>query len=455
MASTAPPPPPPRADSGYAAMGAETPAGTAPQPVPARWFDGRSSQGRAVLAAIAPGPRGPELTLHPVGAEGGAPEHFAHDAVDWPEAWNPRSPPPRLAVDLGERGSLEIAGDGIARWHAALQAAGHRAGIAQRMQTRWSMLAAVLIASVLVLALFYRYGTPWLATQLTRAVPLGWETSLARETLERMDGDLLRPSRLAPERQQQLRARFDTLVQGMPSAPQRYAGYAPALRLEFRRGMGANAFALPGGTVVITDGLAETASRRGLGDEALAGVLAHEIGHVVYRHTTRTVVEQGVLNIGLGLALGDVSSLLSTGGALVTGLAYSRAHEREADCYALALMGHARLPTAPMADLLLAIAQEQREAPRRGKAPAGDRTKDGREEKDDADGAANQGGEGSTAAKPSAAPGSAPAAREAREEPPRKGSGDSAWMGLLATHPGTEQRAAELRAGHAPHCARP
>ncbi len=164
-----------------------------------------------------------------------------------------------------------------------------------------------------------------------------------------------------------MRARFDTLVQGMPSAPQRYAGYAPALRLEFRRGMGANAFALPGGTVVITDGLAETASRRGLGDDALAGVLAHEIGHVVYRHTTRTVVEQGVLNIGLGLALGDVSSLLSTGGALVTGLAYSRAHEREADCYALALMGRARLPTAPMADLLLAIAQEQREAPRRGR----------------------------------------------------------------------------------------
>ncbi|ABM31388.1 M48 family metallopeptidase [Paracidovorax citrulli] len=433
----------------------DSPPRTPPQPVPARWFDGRSSQGRAVLAAIAPGPRGPELTLHPVGTEGGAPEHFAHGAVDWPEAWNPRRPPPRLAVDLGGRGSLEIAGDGIARWHAALQAAGHRAGIAQRMQTRWGMLATVLLASVLVLALFYRYGTPWLATQLTRAVPLGWETSLARETLERMDGDLLRPSRLAPERQQQLRARFDTLVQGMPSAPQRYAGYAPALRLEFRRGMGANAFALPGGTVVITDGLAETASRRGLGDDALAGVLAHEIGHVVYRHTTRTVVEQGVLNIGLGLALGDVSSLLSTGGALVTGLAYSRAHEREADCYALALMGRARLPTAPMADLLLAIAQEQREAPRRGKGPAGDHAKDGREEKDDADGAANQGGEGGTAAKPPEAPGSGPAARETPEAPPREGSGDSAWMGLLATHPGTEQRAAELRAGHAPHCARP
>jgi Zn-dependent protease with chaperone function len=447
---TAAVPPDSRSASAQAAGPAPQASTGAPQPVPARWFDGRSSQGRAVLAAIVPGPRGPELTLHPVGAEGGAPEHFTHDAVDWPEAWNPRRPPPRLAVDLGERGSLEIAGDGIARWHAALQAAGHRAGIAQRMQARWSVLAVALLASALVLALFYRYGTPWLATQLTRAVPLGWETALARETLERMDGDLLKPSRLAPERQQALRARFDALARDVPAAPQRYAGYAPALRLEFRRGLGANAFALPGGTVVVTDGLAETASRRGLGDDAVAGVLAHEIGHVVHRHTTRTVVEQGVLNIGLGLALGDVSSLLSTGGALVTGLAYSRAHEREADCYALALMDRARLPTAPMADLLLAIAQEQREESKEKKSGAADADTKKEARKDDPAGATGQGAD--VAAAPSGDAGSSPATRQ---EPARKESGDSAWMGLLATHPGTEQRAAELRAGHAPHCARP
>lgn len=447
------PPPDSRSASAQAASPASPASTGAPQPVPARWFDGHSSQGRAVLAAIAPGPRGPELTLHPVGAEGGAPQHFAHDAVDWPEAWNPRRPPPRLAVDLGERGSLEIAGDGIARWHAALQAAGHRAGIAQRMQAHWSLLAVVLLASVLVLALFYRYGTPWLATQLTRAVPVGWETALARETLERMDGDLLKPSRLAPERQQALRARFDALAHDVPAAPQRYAGYAPALRLEFRRGLGANAFALPGGTVVMTDGLAETASRRGLGDDALAGVLAHEIGHVVHRHTTRTVVEQGVLNIGLGLALGDVSSLLSTGGALVTGLAYSRAHEREADCYALALMDRARLPTAPMADLLLTIAQEQRDESQGEKKTGGSGTNEKQQDDGRNKGEAGETGQdGRVAAAPPHPAGSGPATRR---ETARKDRGDSAWMGLLATHPGTEQRAAELRAGHAPHCARP
>ena len=59
----------------------------------------------------------------------------------------------------------------------------------------------------------------------------------------------------------------------------------------------------------MTDELVERRARQGLGDDALLGVLAHEIGHVVHRHGTRMVVEQGVLNVGLGLALGDVSTL--------------------------------------------------------------------------------------------------------------------------------------------------
>ena len=94
-------------------------------------------------------------------------------------------------------------------------------------------------------------------------------------------------------------------------------------------------------------------AQQGLGDDALVGVLAHEIGHVMHRHTTRMIVEQGVLNVGLGLALGDVSMLVSTGSSLLTGLAYRRGHETEADCFAAALMRKAQLPTVPMADLLL------------------------------------------------------------------------------------------------------
>ena len=380
--------------------------------LPGRWFDGRSSQARPVLVGLQPTPRGPSLLLHPLAPHGEAPTVLTNAQVGWPETWSAQRPPPRLVVDLREHGSLEV--DAVGEWQAALAAAGARPGLAQHMQTRWSVLLAVLLAATIGLLLFYRYGTPWAATQLTRWVPMGWETAMADQGQQQMDDGLLKPSKLAPERQTQLRARFDALAQHIPPALQRYPGYTPQWALEFRVGMGANAFALPGGRVVVTDGLVQAAARQGLADDALVGVLAHEIGHVVHRHTTRMVVEQGVLQMGLGLALGDVSAILSTGSALLTGLHYRRSHEREADCFAIGLMRHAALPTAPMGTLLLAIAQDEEEEEKaKGKTPS------------------------------------------ASQPAPRKqGKAEAAhpvWS-LLSSHPDTVERARALQQGQAAHC---
>lgn len=376
--------------------------------VPARWFDGLSSKARPVLVGLRPGPGGPALSVHPLSQPASPPLEFGHAQVGWPEAWSARRPPQRVVVDLQGHGSLEI--DAVADWQVALAAAGGRASLAQRMQTRWSVLLGVLAVSAVGLALFYRYGTPWMATQLTRHVPVAWEAAIADNALRQMDDGMLKPSKLPPERQAALRERFDALALQMPASLQRYPGYAPRLTLAFRSGMGANAFALPGGAIVMTDALVKAAADHQLSDDALVGVLAHEIGHVAHRHTTRMVVEQGVLNIGLGLALGDVSSIVSTGSSLLTGLAYQRNHEREADCFAIALMAYRQLPTRPMADLLLAIA---RDVPREG------------------------------------------AHGDARKDEEAKPAQQSPVWSLLSSHPDTEARASELRAGHAPHCPRP
>src|SRR5690606_8207508 len=119
------------------------------------------------------------------------------------------------------------------------------------------------------------------------------------QALKEVDANFLKPSKLAPERQAELRAGFVRLATLVGPDLQRYRGYSPPLTLEFRSGIPANAFALPGGTIVMTDAMVEQARRSGTGDTALLGVLAHEIGHVQHRHTTRMLVEQGVLNVGL------------------------------------------------------------------------------------------------------------------------------------------------------------
>lgn len=354
----------------------------------ARWFEGRSSRAQDVLVRVQPGARGPDLEIAP---SAGVPLHLACAEVDWPEAWSTGRMPRKLVVDLRARGSLEV--DDVAGWHAAVAAAGHQAPLAQQMQTRWRVFVLALAVAAAALAAFYRWGTPWAATQLTRQVPLGWEMAVSEKALRDLDAGWLHPSKLPPERQEQLRARFERLAAAVAPELRRYPGYAPTLQLQFRSGLGANAFALPGGTIVMTDGMVEAAAKHGATDDALVGVLAHEIGHVMHRHTTRLVVEQGVLNIGFGLALGDLSALASTGASILTGLAYRRSHETEADCFAVALMTRAALPTAPMADLLLKI----------------DPSTGGKQEK-------------------------------------------GSWTSLLSSHPETAQRARELKAGQAPAC---
>lgn len=333
-----------------------------PQPIAplrAKWFNGRSSRPRDVLIALEPGPKGPALRLHVLDLAHKASRRFEHDEVEWPPQWSANRTPERVTITLHEHGSVEI--DQPQAWQEALARAGARPGLAQRMQTRWPVLLGVLLVAVIGLVAFYRYGTPWAAAQLSRHVPLEWELGISQEAMSQIDQRWLKPSQLPPERQAELRTEFTALLARLGPALKRYPSYQPRYELHFRRGIGPNAFALPGGTVVMTDELVAIAAKRGLSDDALLGVLAHEIGHVEHRHGTRLIVEQGVLNVGLGLALGDVSSVVSMASTVLTGLAYRRQHETESDCFALALMAQAQRPTAPMGDLLLGMSQGEGE----------------------------------------------------------------------------------------------
>lgn len=87
-----------------------------------------------------------------------------------------------------------------------------------------------------------------------------------------------------------------------------------------------NAFAIPGGTVVIHTALIEAAKT----PEELAGVLAHEVQHVEQRHSLRAMTQSLGTVAALGLLLGDVSGPAQIAASL-SQLSYSRDVEREAD----------------------------------------------------------------------------------------------------------------------------
>lgn len=118
-----------------------------------------------------------------------------------------------------------------------------------------------------------------------------------------------------------------------------------------------NAFAAPGGQIVLLRGLIEDVS----GPDAVAAVLAHEIAHVVNRDPTRVSL-RAVGSAGLiSLLIGDV-----TGGVVMTSVAeqllsasYTREAEKAADDFAIAMLNDAGISSAGMADFFDMVTELQ------------------------------------------------------------------------------------------------
>ncbi len=108
-----------------------------------------------------------------------------------------------------------------------------------------------------------------------------------------------------------------------------------------------NAFALPGGHVVLMTGLMKDAS----GPEEVAGVLAHEIQHVLKRHVVKRIVQEMGWRAWFSMLFGggDLSGVAFGAGSLMQ-LSFGRAQETEADVEGAKLLQAAGLPADPLAD---------------------------------------------------------------------------------------------------------
>jgi Zn-dependent protease with chaperone function len=207
----------------------------------------------------------------------------------------------------------------------------------------WRATLVAMAGTVAFLAAAWVWGVPWLSTTLAHLVPQALEERIGRTSLEQLDALFLKPSELPQAQQDELRRRFETVVKA--SHP---AGDAPAWSLYFHKSdiLGANAFALPGGAIVMTDELVEM-----LEDEpdAIVGVLAHELGHVLHRDGVDMLVRSSLVGALIGVVLGDASTLMATLPATLATQSYSRDAERRADAYAAQVLHRAGLSPSVMA----------------------------------------------------------------------------------------------------------
>ena len=196
------------------------------------------------------------------------------------------------------------------------------------MEVRW---APAIVAAVAVLALLWGgivYGVPTAARIVAERMHPTVERQMGLQALATLDRIALNDSALPEARRQAITARFAQLAAAASPASPPDASYTLAFRSS--PAIGPNAFALPGGTVVLLDELVATAEH----DDEIAAVLAHEIGHLRERHTMRHVLQTSVAGVLVAAVVGDVLSASSYAAALPAFLLearYSRAFEFEAD----------------------------------------------------------------------------------------------------------------------------
>ncbi len=200
------------------------------------------------------------------------------------------------------------------------------------LEEKWGIALAGIVITVCLLLAGYFYGLPFAAERIAARIPIETEQALGRHAVVWLDEHKwLKPSELDFQTQRDIRDGFDGLLGGLP-----LKSYC---QMEFRASniLGANAFAFPGGTIIITDDMVKAANSR---EEVLA-VLAHEIGHVELRHTMRSLLQNSAVAVVAAAVTSDAASLSVAVAGLPTLLAqtkYSREFESAADEFAFNLL---------------------------------------------------------------------------------------------------------------------
>jgi predicted Zn-dependent protease len=293
------------------------------------FFDGRSAQGQPVWLRLDAG----ELCLHrQADAEDAALKRYAQGQVTWPE----KTRHGVRQILLPDGGVVSLAD--AAAWDGWAE----QQGLGQVLAARWALSWRTTLASTLMLVAVLLgagiWGLPWAADKAAPWVPMSVRQQIDSSAMAqlRRQGWLL-PSAMPAGTAQQVEGELKRLL-AAAYAP----GEAPAITLAVYRmpdWAGPNAFALPGGQVVVSDALLRLLpAEEGRLHPGVLGVLAHEVGHVHRLHGLRNVLASSATGVLLGWWFGDYSSTLAAVPTLIIQAGYSRAAEREADDEALRIL---------------------------------------------------------------------------------------------------------------------
>jgi Zn-dependent protease with chaperone function len=207
---------------------------------------------------------------------------------------------------------------------------------------KWNVLIGALVACALLVVLAWWQSeaiTAWVASR----VSMETEVRIGEHALAQIETE----SELT---QEGLAARTVAEIGGRLTAGSRYQ-----YRWYVSNDKEVNAFALPGGIIIVNAGLI---AKAGNADE-LAGVLAHEVQHVEHRHTLQQMIHAAGWAAVLAVVLGDVSAITAIVLHQLGNLRNSRKLEAQADAGGMKALARAGIPLHGMAGMFKRLQSEE------------------------------------------------------------------------------------------------
>jgi len=189
------------------------------------------------------------------------------------------------------------------------------------------MILALVVLPPLIFAIWV-YAIPAMTNAVADRIPTTWEEKLGQDYFQTLFKKSIKEP--DPQVRKALDAISKRLLTAVPDQPYQF-------RIHVHPSKMVNAMALPGGTIVVFQGLINATET----PEELAGVLAHEFQHVLKRHSTRNIIRSEAINLFGMIISGNSDSMTNVilqAGSVLEHLRYSRQLESQADAEGMKMM---------------------------------------------------------------------------------------------------------------------
>ena len=270
-----------------------------------------------------------------------------------------------------------------------------------------------LVALPPFIYILWVYALPGMANVVADNVPTEWEEQLGESYFQSLFKEQLQEP--DPAMQKALDKIINRLLETTPDQPYKFRVYVHPSKM-------VNAMALPGGIIIIFQGLINASET----PEELAGVIAHEFQHVLKRHSTRAIIRSEAVQLFGMIVSGNtdsMSSIILQAGGLLEFLRFSRELESEADDEGMKMMLAAQIDPEGMVRMYRKLEEAHRES--MSEKETSDEQED--TEKDDSEKESEE------------------KLAEGKDSVDNEDEKESEWWKYFSTHPATHERVDRLK----------